>query len=139
MAFIRGKQAASNLADCGCSRQQPQLSGYGKRHNLRGLRDEISDMKGELDNLYTMWSKAKQTNDTTALPGIEADIKRLQDKIKAAQQQAGGAYIGGQTPGAGGDEQSWFTKQTLIDGVDNWVPVAVGGVVLAGGLYYALS
>lgn len=134
MPYYKDSQALpQSLSDCGCGRN-PQLSGYYRENRLNGLRDEISDLKGQVENLKKQYEIAKKIDPQRASQ-LEAEIKRYQQKLNQVMNSQGG-----QGSGSGGnEEQSWFTKQTLIDGVDNWVPVAVGGAVVAAGAYYALS
>jgi hypothetical protein len=133
MAYIRGKQAASNLADCGCGRQQPQLSGYRRKSQLHGLQDEAGDLDAQIKNLRQQYEVAKKIDPQRARE-LEAEIKRQQQRLSQVMNSQGG-----QNSGSGGNEKpSWFKQQTLIDGVDNWIPVTVGGAVAAAGAYYAL-
>lgn len=134
--FNNSQTAPRSLADCACGGgQQKQLSGYHthRKHNLRGLRDEISDIQGQIQALRNQLK--------TALPGasaqIETQIKQLEDRARQIMNQRGAQPSGGNNGNSG--EESWFTQQTLIKGVDNWVPVAVGGAAVTGIAYYAMS
>lgn len=134
MPYYNNSQAPpQTLSDCGCGRKT-QLSGYYRENRLNGLRDEVSDLKGQVENLKKQYELAKKIDPVRANE-LEAEIRRYQQKLNQVMNSQGG-----QGSGSGGNEEpSWFKQQTLIEGVDNWIPVAVGGAVVAAGAYYVLS